>query len=178
MKRRKTGREKYKYLRRVYYLIINILKPVANTLRVSAEKKAGQFPGTFSRATPKRHRLWWNSETKKNFLSCLPSLTCANRVSSLPFPSLLPCVNFVSMPVNLSLAEDSGNCLCPLYLCLCCNCFRMQLWVFCGVLHSVPASAPPSSSKLKFPSNLDRYALIFHNICLFTSIFGSCLSWK
>ena len=54
MRRRKTGRRKYKFLRRVYYLIVNILKTGCKYTQIFSQKESG----TFWRAKPKRRRLY------------------------------------------------------------------------------------------------------------------------
>ena len=55
--RRKTGHVKYYFLQRVYYLVVNIPKPVVNELKILAKKKAGPFPARFWEAKAKRRRL-------------------------------------------------------------------------------------------------------------------------
>ena len=85
MTRRKTGRRKYMFLRRVSYLVVNSPKPGCKYTQILAKKEAGQFRGTF-----------WSSQTetmsfasvflnkKQLLLSCLPSPTYAQHPLLLP----------------------------------------------------------------------------------------------
>ena len=92
MTRRKTGRRKYMFLRRVVYLIVNILKPGCKYTHNFSQKEAGQFRGRFWRANSKRRRLhsWYVLKQKapSSFLLAQPDL---RTITSSPFPlSLLP----------------------------------------------------------------------------------------
>ena len=56
--RRKTGREKYEFSQRVYYLVVNIPKLVVSGLKILAKEKARQFLVKFWGAKQKRRRLY------------------------------------------------------------------------------------------------------------------------
>ena len=107
MTRRKTGRRKYMFLRRVSYLIVNSPKAGCKYTQILAKKEAGQFRGTF-----------WSSQTetmsfasvflnkKQLLLSCLPSPTYAQQPLSLsPLPSSMAAELECFVDTNVRLAD-------------------------------------------------------------------------